>query len=71
MKRSERCLACGGVIRADTDDPAPGVSMHQRTPRHTAWRMGLRVEPLPSRLPARDGLPVARLGPAEAFERTA
>lgn len=29
---------CGAAFRADPADPAPGVSGHQLTARHRAWR---------------------------------
>jgi hypothetical protein len=29
---------CGGLIRADLREPAAGVSAHNRTKRHLAWR---------------------------------
>ena len=29
--------ACGGTVRADPLDPAPGVRVHQHTAKHRAW----------------------------------
>lgn len=68
--RTERCV-CGGLIVANADAPGPAVLAHGRSPRHEAWRMGLTVETFDTTLPAPDGGAVLRLGPAEAFGRTA
>lgn len=70
MIRTERCV-CGGSITADDSAPGLAVAAHNRSPRHEAWRLGLRVEVIPTVLPAADGRPVLRLGPAEAFGRVA
>ena len=68
--RSERCV-CGGLIVADEMAPGPAVLAHGRSPRHEAWRMGLRIEAMPGAPSEVDGGPVLRLGPAEAFGRVA
>jgi hypothetical protein len=38
----EPCV-CGGFVTADPENPAEGVTAHQRTRRHRAWR-GLRYQ---------------------------
>lgn len=46
MIRREPC-ACGGTILADDDSPqgiTVSVQLHNRSPQHTAWRLGMRLE---------------------------
>ena len=41
-----RPCACGGTVRANPDDPTPGVREHQRTVEHRRYRMTYHPEPL-------------------------
>lgn len=66
--RIEPC-ACGGSIIANEDSPGPAVLSHGRSPRHEAWRIGYRAEPLDSFLPCPDGQQVTRYSPAERLGR--
>ena len=46
MTRTEPC-ACGGSITADAADPVAvtnALRMHQRSPQHVAWWLGMRLE---------------------------
>jgi hypothetical protein len=43
MTRTEPC-ACGARITTDAVAPGPDVLAHNRSPQHTAWRLGMRLE---------------------------
>lgn len=65
MRRREPCV-CGGVIVADAEAPGPAVLAHGRSPRHEAWRLGMRLVDEGDVLPGTtDGLPVQRVETSE------
>ena len=37
--------ACGGIIRANPDDPVPAMREHNASPLHLAWRAERRESP--------------------------
>ena len=37
-KRERRVCACRGVVVADPEDPTEGVTLHNASDRHQAWR---------------------------------
>lgn len=61
--RVERCVCGGSILVKDGDPPGPAVLMHNRSPQHEAWRLGLTLEGIPTTLPCPDGLPPQRIGP--------
>ena len=63
--RAERCV-CGGLIVAPADAPGPAVLAHGRSPRHEAWRLGLRVRMNVDEGPTLDGQPTWSLEDARA-----
>lgn len=46
MIRREPCV-CGGTLLADDASPesiVAAVQLHNRSPKHEAWRLGMRLE---------------------------
>lgn len=56
-----RACPCGGLITADPKAPMGALVMHNRSPRHEAWRLGYRIVALSDGYLATDGRPAFRL----------
>lgn len=71
MTRSEPCVCTGRIEAPDGDWDAirEAVAVHNATPQHTAWRLGMRlVRSLDTW--SRDGLGVQRMTYRERRART-